>query len=68
VLLQAEADWRWMRGPGTLWYDRVRLYRQSSPGDWAAPLAEIGRDLAVLAQRGAPANPSPGNPEAIWGL
>ena len=63
VLLQAEADWRWMRGRSTLWYDRVRLYRQSNPGDWAAPLAEIGRDLEVLVQRGAP-----GNPKAIWGL
>ncbi len=63
VLLQAEADWRWMRGRSTVWYDRVRLYRQSSPGDWAAPLAEIGRDLAVLVERGAP-----GNHKAIWGL
>lgn len=63
MLLQAEADWRWMRGRSTLWYDRVRLYRQSSPGDWAAPLVEIGRDLAVLVQRGAP-----GSLEAIWGL
>ena len=63
VLLQADADWRWMRGRSTLWYDRARLYRQSSPGDWAAPLAEISRDLAVLVQRAAP-----GNPKAIWGL
>ncbi len=68
VLLRAEADWRWMRGRSTLWYDQVRLYRQSSPGDWAAPLGEIGRDLADLVERGAPGNLAPGNRKAIWGL
>jgi len=56
LLLRAEADWRWMLGRGTLWYDSVRLYRQPSPGHWAAPLAELHADLAALAQRGAAGN------------
>jgi len=63
LLLPAEADWRWMLGRSTLWYDSIRLYRQPSPGHWIAPLAELHADLAALAQRSAP-----GNPEAIWGL
>ncbi len=63
LLLQHEADWRWMSGHSSQWYDSVRLYRQSSPGEWAAPLAELHADLAVFAAKIAS-----GNPEAIWGL
>ncbi len=63
LLLQAEADWRWMSGRKSLWYDSVRLYWQASPGEWAAPLAEIQANLAILVQQTAP-----GNHEAIWGL
>ncbi len=63
LLLQHEADWRWMSGRSSQWYDSVRLYRQTSPGQWAAPLAELHADLADFVGRSAP-----GNPEAIWGL
>ena len=53
LLLQAEADWRWMSGRKSLWYDSIRLYRQADPGHWGAPLAEVQADLAALAQRSA---------------
>jgi hypothetical protein len=63
LLLRAEADWRWMSGRNSVWYDSVRLYRQSEPGRWEAPLAEMQANLALLVQRNGF-----GNPEAIWGL
>ena len=53
LLLQAEADWRWMSGRKSSWYDSIRLYRQTSPGQWAQPLAEIQADLAALAGQSA---------------
>lgn len=52
LLLQAEADWRWMTGDRSVWYDSVRLYRQSDPGVWSAPLAELQADLVELVQLG----------------
>ncbi len=53
VLLQADADWRWMAGRvDSPWYPSLRLYRQSSPGDWRTPLAQVRNDLA--AWRGNP--------------
>jgi len=46
LLLQAEADWRWMTDRGeTPWYPGMRLYRQARAGDWAAPLAGLAEDL-----------------------
>jgi len=63
LLLQADADWRWMSGPRSLWYDSVRLYRQPSPGRWAPPLAQLQADLNVFAGQ-----PTPGNLETIPGL
>ena len=63
LLLQAEADWRWMLGRSSIWYNQVRIYRQSSPGQWTAPIAEMQSDLAALVRQ-----TSQGNPEAVWGL
>lgn len=51
LLLQAEADWRWMTGRRTRWYDSVRLYRQARPGEWDRPLAEMLADLHAFVQR-----------------
>ena len=63
VLLQAEADWRWMTGRRSHWYGSVRLYRQDRPGEWEGPLAQMQADLGrMLRQRG------PGNPGAIQRL
>jgi ADP-heptose:LPS heptosyltransferase len=46
VLLPYVAGWRWLHeGERCPWYQSVRLYRQSKPGDWAAPLSKIVNDL-----------------------
>ncbi len=57
LLLQAEADWRWMSGRSSVWYDSVRLYRQSSPGQWTAPIAEMQAGLINLVRQCAAGNP-----------
>lgn len=46
VLLPRGADWRWGTDPArTLWYDALRLYRQSQEGDWSGPLASLAKTL-----------------------
>ena len=47
VLLKHRADWRWMAARhDSTWYPAMRLYRQTIPGDWTGPLAQISVDLA----------------------
>lgn len=57
LLLKAGADWRWMTGRRSLWYDSVRLYRQTHPGRWDEPLAQVQADLDALARQRDPGNP-----------
>lgn len=57
LLLKAEADWRWMAGRRSRWYDSVRLYRQAHPGRWDEPLAQMQADLDGLLRRRDPGNP-----------
>jgi Flp pilus assembly protein TadD len=39
-------DWRWQMGrEDTLWYPRMRLFRQPAPGDWRAVFARVGAEL-----------------------
>ncbi len=57
LLLKAEADWRWMTGGRSRWYDSVRLYRQARPGEWAEPLAQVQADLHGWARRRDAGNP-----------
>ncbi len=46
LLLQAEADWRWMRGTEhSPWYSSMRLLRQDRAGDWSGPLAALRQAL-----------------------
>ena len=53
LLLKAEADWRWMTGRRSRWYDSVRLYRQARPGRWAEPLTQMRANLDGLLRRGS---------------
>jgi ADP-heptose:LPS heptosyltransferase len=46
VLLPFVPDWRWMLDRNdSPWYPTMKLFRQSSPGDWTEP---VGRVIAEL--------------------
>ena len=48
VLLCHAADWRWMCDPErSPWYPTMRLFRQSSAGDWAPVLRAVEGALAA---------------------
>ena len=47
-------DWRWMlERKDTPWYPTMRLYRQHTPHDWDAVLAELAADLKQQGQHSA---------------
>ena len=49
VLLPYLPDWRWlMDRSDSPWYPSARLYRQSAPRDWSAPLAAVRADVLAL--------------------
>ena len=59
VLLQHEADWRWMDGrDDSPWYPTVRLFRQPRPGDWQALGQQVADALALLSRGRASRAPS----------
>jgi ADP-heptose:LPS heptosyltransferase len=46
VVLPFTADWRWMADRDDCpWYPSVRLFRQSSPGDWTPVLQRVKEEL-----------------------
>jgi ADP-heptose:LPS heptosyltransferase len=46
TLLPYRADWRWMiYRADSPWYPTMRLFRQSSPGDWSTVIAEVAAEL-----------------------
>lgn len=49
ILLGAvHADWRWLRDrDDSPWYASAKLYRQATPGDWAAVLDRVEADLSL---------------------
>jgi hypothetical protein len=49
LLLKHHPDWRWTPQIGrSEWYPSMRLYAQPRPGDWAAVVDAVGRDLDFL--------------------
>ena len=51
ILIAYTPDWRWGVGSRESdWYGSVRLCRQSAPGDWSGPLAEIASALGGLVE------------------
>jgi hypothetical protein len=44
--LSRPADWRWLvERPDSPWYPTMRLFRQTSPGDWASVFAQMETTL-----------------------
>lgn len=54
LLSRFDGCWRWLHGrDDTPWYPTMRLYRQTSPGDWDGVMARVAADLRVLARHRA---------------
>jgi len=52
VLLPFSPDFRWLQGrTDTPWYPTMRLFRQTAPNDWEAPLERVRSELSALAGR-----------------
>lgn len=50
TMLPRSPDFRWgLRGETTPWYPSMKLYRQTTLGDWSDVYARIARDLEALA-------------------
>jgi ADP-heptose:LPS heptosyltransferase len=69
VLLPRSADWRWLRDrDDSPWYPTMRLFRQTTAGEWDASLARAAAALAQFAAdrdnlRGAPVEARTAGPE-----
>lgn len=49
TLLPYNPDWRWLlEREDSPWYPTMRLYRQSSPGDWTSAIQRVKADLLAL--------------------
>jgi Tfp pilus assembly protein PilF len=52
VLLPNRPDWRWLlEREDSPWYATMRLFRQSSPGDWAGIIERVAAEVERLAAR-----------------
>ena len=52
LLLPFSPDWRWLLDRNdSPWYPTMRLFRQSSTGDWGEPLGKLCRELEDVARR-----------------
>ena len=54
VLLPYAPDWRWMLSrEHSHWYPSAALFRQSTPGDWSAPIQKISEKLPNFCRKSA---------------
>jgi ADP-heptose:LPS heptosyltransferase len=52
LLLPFSPDWRWLLDrTDSPWYPTMRLFRQTSPGDWDEVIERLRPELADLARR-----------------
>jgi len=48
--LSTASEWRWFADrDDSPWYPTMRLFRQSTRGDWSGVFAEMAANLAALA-------------------
>ena len=61
VLLPIVADWRWMLNRiDSPWYPSMRLFRQTSPGDWNSVMHQVCQEVAtLLVQKNSPSVRTP---------
>jgi tetratricopeptide (TPR) repeat protein len=53
--LSAAPEWRWMQNRGdSPWYPSMRLFRQSTTGDWSKVFAEMKTELQELVAKRSP--------------
>ena len=59
VLLRYAGDWRWLTGrEDSPWYPRMRLFRQTEPGNWKGVMKRVNRalrdklDISLVARDG----------------
>jgi hypothetical protein len=51
TLLPYHADWRWLEHRGdSPWYPTMRLFRQSSDGDWTSTIDDVRQALLLHAR------------------
>jgi tetratricopeptide (TPR) repeat protein len=49
LLVPHVPDWRWgMHGTTTPWYPSIRLFRQSTRGDWSGVMRDVAHSLTAL--------------------
>jgi ADP-heptose:LPS heptosyltransferase len=52
TLLPFSPDWRWMLNrEDSPWYPTMRLFRQSSPGDWESVIVKVKDELLNLLEK-----------------
>ena len=52
LLVPFSPDWRWLLDrDDSPWYPTMRLFRQSSTGDWDEPLGRLRHELEDVARR-----------------
>ena len=48
LLLPCFSDWRWMENrDDSPWYASLKLYRQTTPGDWSVVLQQVKHDISA---------------------
>ncbi|TWH47597.1 tetratricopeptide repeat protein [Sporomusa sp. KB1] len=49
TLLPSDGEWRWLLARSdTPWYPTMRLFRQSTPGDWNVVMTVVAQELRLL--------------------
>ncbi|WP_094603226.1 Beta-barrel assembly-enhancing protease [Sporomusa silvacetica DSM 10669] len=49
TLLPASGEWRWLLARSdTPWYPTMRLFRQTTPGDWNGVMTSVAQELRML--------------------